>query len=215
MLAHISAVVGLEGLVVAIQRVHHDLAQGAVLVARQQRVPVAAPQQLDHVPARAAELAFEFLDDLAVAAHRAVQALQVAVDDEHQVVELFARRQANGAQAFHLVHLAVTAEHPDLAVLGVGNATGVQVFEEARLVDRHQRAQTHGDGGELPELGHQLGVRVARQALAIDFLAEIAATALRSDGLPCRRGHRRRAPRGPGCRGSRHHGFRSRHARSG
>ena len=48
----------------------------------------------------------------------------------------------------------------------------MQVLEEAGLVDRHQRAQAHRDGGELPELRHQLGVRVARQALAVHFLAE-------------------------------------------
>ncbi len=173
MLAHIGAVVGLEGLVVAVQRVHHDLAQRAVLVTRQQRVPVAAPQQLDHVPAGTAESAFKFLNDLAVAAHRAVQALQVAIDDKHQVVEFFTSRQADGAQAFDLVHFTVTAEHPDLAVFGVGNATGMQVLEESRLVNRHQRPQAHGDGGELPELGHELGVRVARQALAVGFLAEV------------------------------------------
>ena len=47
----------------------------------------------------AAELAFELLDDLAVAAHRAVEALQVAVDDEDQVVETLARREADGARA--------------------------------------------------------------------------------------------------------------------
>ena len=46
------------------------------------------------VPARAAERRFELLDDLAVAADRTVEALQVAVDDEDQVVELFARGQA-------------------------------------------------------------------------------------------------------------------------
>jgi hypothetical protein len=118
------------------------------------------------------KVAFELLDDLAVAAHRAVQALQVAVDDEDQVVELFARRQADGAQALGLVHLAVAAEDPDLAVGGVGDAARVQVLEEARLVDRHQRAQAHAHRGELPELGHQLGVRVAGQALAAHLLAE-------------------------------------------
>jgi len=95
--AHESAVVGLEGLVVAVQRLHHDLAQRAVFVARQQLVPLAAPEQLDHVPARAAKLALELLDDLAVAAHRAVEALQVAVDDKDQVVQPFARRQPDRA----------------------------------------------------------------------------------------------------------------------
>ena len=57
------------------------------------RIPVAAPQDLDDVPAGSAECRFQFLHDLAVAAHRTVQALQVAVDDENQVVEIFARRQ--------------------------------------------------------------------------------------------------------------------------
>jgi hypothetical protein len=74
---------------------------------------------------------------------------------------------------FHLVHFTVAAEHPDLAVFGVGNATGVQVLQEAGLVDGHQRAQAHRHRGELPELGHQFGVRVARQALAVHFLAEV------------------------------------------
>ena len=58
-----------------------------VRIAREQRIPVAAPQQLDHIPAGAGEESLELLDDRAVAAHRAVEPLQVAVDDEHQVVE--------------------------------------------------------------------------------------------------------------------------------
>ncbi len=49
----------------------------------------------------------------------------------------------------------------------------LQVFHEACLVDRLNRAQAHGDGRELPEVGHQPGVRVGRQTLAVDFLAEI------------------------------------------
>ena len=173
MLAHVGAVIGLERLVVTVVAFHHDLLERAILVACQQRIPAGAPDQLDDVPASTTELAFEFLDDLAVAAHRAVQALQVAVDDEDQVVELFTRSQANGAQRFDFVHLAVAAEHPDLAVFSVGNAACVQVFEESSLVNGHQRAQAHRDSGKLPEVGHQLGMRIARQALAVDFLAEV------------------------------------------
>ena len=52
----------------------------------------------DDVPARAAENGFEFLNDLAVATHRTVETLQVAVDDEDQVVELLARGQRDGAE---------------------------------------------------------------------------------------------------------------------
>ena len=49
----------------------------------------------------------------------------------------------------------------------------MQVLQEARLVNRHQRTQTHRDGRKLPEIGHQLGMRIARQALAINLLAEV------------------------------------------
>ena len=173
MLAHELAVVGLVRLVLAIEGLFHDLAQDAFLVVRQQRIPVATPDQLDHVPARTAEVAFQLLDDLAVAAHRAVQTLQVAVDDEDQVVQLLARSQGDGAQRFRLVHLAVAAEDPDLAAAGVGDAAGVQVLQEARLVDGHQRAQAHRHRRELPEVRHQLRMRVRGQALAVHFLTEV------------------------------------------
>ena len=172
-LAHKGAVVGLKSLVVTVQGVHHDLAQRAVFVFLQQRVPVAAPQQLDHAPARAPEFTFQLLNDFAVTPHRAIKALQVAVDHKHQVVQALTCGQANGAQALGLVHFAVAAEHPHLAVFGVGNAAGVQVLQKARLVNRHQRAQTHRHRGELPKLGHELGVGVARQALAIHLLPKV------------------------------------------
>ena len=173
MFAHIGAVVGFHGLVVAVQRVHHDFLERTLFVAGQQGVPTGAPQQLDDVPARATELAFKLLHDLAVASHRAVQALQIAVDHEDQVVQVLAGGQTDGAQGFDLVHLAIAAEHPDLAVFGVGNATGMQVLQKARLVNRHQGAQAHGHRGELPKLGHQLGVWVTGQTLAVDLLAEV------------------------------------------
>ena len=85
----------------------------------EQRIPQAAPDHLDDVPAGAAEHAFQFLDDLAVAAHRAVEALQVAVDHEDQVVELLAPGQGDRAQRFRLVGLAVAEEAPDLALAGL------------------------------------------------------------------------------------------------
>jgi hypothetical protein len=50
MLAHISTVIGFEGLVVAVHGFHHDAAQGTVFVAGQQGVPIAAPQEFDDVP---------------------------------------------------------------------------------------------------------------------------------------------------------------------
>src|SRR5438270_2195481 len=83
MLAHERTVVRLVVLVFAVERFLHDAQKDAVLVPGEQRVPVRAPDHLDHVPARAAEFALELLDALAVAAHRSVEPLQVAVDDEY------------------------------------------------------------------------------------------------------------------------------------
>src|SRR5450830_1564124 len=172
-LAHVGAVLGLVVLVFAVDGFHHDALQNAVLVLGQQLVPARAPDDFHDIPAGAAEFAFQFLDDLAVAAHGAVQALQVAVDDDDEVVQLLARGHADGAQRFRLVHLAVAAEGPHLAAVRVGDAARVQVLQEARLVDRHQRAQAHRHGGELPEFRHQFRVRVRGQALAVHFLAEV------------------------------------------
>ena len=92
-LADVGAVFGFEGLVFAVHALFHALEQQAGVVARQQLIPAGAPDHFDHVPAGAAEGRFQFLDDLAVAAHRAIQPLQIAVDDENQVVELLARSQ--------------------------------------------------------------------------------------------------------------------------
>ncbi len=92
-LAVVRAVVGREGLELAVDRVRERAQQRAGAVACKQRVPIGAPHHLDHVPAGADEVRFEFVDDAAVAAHRAVEPLQVAVDHEHEVVEPFARRK--------------------------------------------------------------------------------------------------------------------------
>jgi hypothetical protein len=114
----------------------HLVEQHAVDVARQQLVPLRTPDDLDHVPARAAEHRFEFLDDLAVAAHRAVEALQVAVDDEDQVVEPLTRRQRQRAERLGFVALAVAHEAPHLGAAGIRDLAVEQVTVEARLVDR-------------------------------------------------------------------------------
>ena len=134
------------------------------MVAREERVPVRAPEQLDHVPAGALEHRLEFVDDAPVAAHRAVQPLQVAVDDEDEVVQPLARRQAQPGERLGLVHLAVAEEAPDSSVAHLGEAAVLQVAHEARLIDRRQRADAHRAGRELPEVGHQPGVRVRGQA---------------------------------------------------
>ena len=81
----------------------------------QQFVPAAAPDHLDHLPAGGFEGAFQLLNNLAVAAHRAIQPLQVAVHDEDQVIEFFSPAQRNRRQRFRLIHLAVAEKRPHLS----------------------------------------------------------------------------------------------------
>jgi hypothetical protein len=172
-LPHVRAGLGLVGLEVAVRRGVHEVDQGAVGVGRQQLVPLPAPDHLDDVPAGAPEGGLQLLDDLAVAADRAVEALQIAVDHEGEVVELLAGRQPDRADRLRLVHLAVAEERPHPLPAGVPDPPMVQVPVEPGLVDRVDPAEAHGDRRELPEVGQQPRVRVGRQAgLAGELLAE-------------------------------------------
>ena len=49
----------------------------------------------------------------------------------------------------------------------------IEILEEARLIDRHQRPEAHRHGRKLPEIRHQPGMRIGRHPLAVDLLAEI------------------------------------------
>ena len=153
-------------LILAVDDLAHAFHEETVAILGEQRIPLASPDHLDHVPAGAAKRGFQLLNDLAVAAHRAVEPLEVAVDDEDQVVELFARRQRDRAQRFGLVGLAVAEKRPDLAVRLRLEAAILEVAREARLVDRHQRTEAHRHGGVFPEVGHQPGVGIRRQSAA-------------------------------------------------
>ena len=72
--------------------------QDAIAIVADEVVPVTAPDDFDDVPPGTAEDRFQFLNDLAVAAHRTVQALQVAINNENQIVELLARGQRDRAE---------------------------------------------------------------------------------------------------------------------
>ena len=66
----------------------HALDEQARIILFKQMIPIIAPDHLDNIPACTPESCFQLLNDFAIAAHWAVQALQVAVDDKDQVVEL-------------------------------------------------------------------------------------------------------------------------------
>src|SRR5690606_9285419 len=114
----------------------------------------------------------ELLDDLAVATHRTVEALQVAVDHERQVVETLAGGFVEMAERFRFIGLAVAEERPHVLSRGVLDAAVVQVAVEAGLVDRRVRSEAHGHRRELPEVAHETGVRVTGQTVAEATVAE-------------------------------------------
>src|SRR5205823_2117294 len=133
----------------AVDHLAHALDEQPALVGGEERIPLAAPDDLDNVPARAAEGSFQLLNDLAVAAHRAVEALQIAVDDPDEVVEPFAPGQGDRAERFRFIALAVADEAPDLAAVVLAQAAMFEVAIEAGLVDAHDRPEAHADGREL------------------------------------------------------------------
>src|SRR5699024_12241997 len=102
-------------------------------------------------------------DDLRVAADRPVEALEVAVHDEGEVVQVVQRGHLDGAAGLWLIHLAVAEERPDVLFGGVLQPAVVQVAVEPWLVYRVERTQPQGDGGEFPELGHGVRGRVGGQ----------------------------------------------------
>jgi len=102
---------------VAVDRTLHPRLQYALAIHGKQTVPLAAPDDLDDVPRGPAEAALQLLDNLAVAADRPVEALQVAVDDQHQVVELRPGGDINGSKHLGLIGFAVADEGPDLAAV--------------------------------------------------------------------------------------------------
>jgi hypothetical protein len=105
-------------LIFAVDHFTHAFYEQALGVAFEDGIPLATPKDFDDVPARAAEGGLEFLNDLAVAADGAVEALEIAVDDENQIVEFFARGEGDGAEGFGFVGFAVAEEGPDFGVGG-------------------------------------------------------------------------------------------------
>ena len=90
-------------LVITIHAVLHALAQYALVILGQQAIPAAAPDHLDHIPVGTAETAFQLLDDFAVTANRTIQALQVTIDHQHQVIQAFPGSDIDRAQNFGLI----------------------------------------------------------------------------------------------------------------
>src|SRR3984885_5611852 len=126
------------------------------------------------MPTSAAEDTFQLIDDALITAYRTVQALQVAVDYKDQVVEFFPGGDSERAQRVHFVGFAIPNKRPDLAVSFLNQAAVLEVAHEARLVDRVEGSNAHGNRGEAPKLRHQPGMGIGRHpGLAPQFVAEV------------------------------------------
>src|SRR5690348_4038037 len=166
MLAKIGAGFDAILLILPVHNFAHALDEESLAIFFEQRIPIAAPKNLDDVPSCAAKDRFEFLNDLAVSAHRPIQPLQIAVDDEDQIVELFAGSESYGPQRFRLIGFAIADESPNLAVRSFFQPAILEITTESRLVDGHDRTQSHRHRGKFPEIGHEPGMRIGGKAAA-------------------------------------------------
>src|SRR5262249_49173505 len=124
-----------EFLILAVGDLAEPPHQQPIAVILDQAVPVAAPDDLDDIPARTAEMRLQLLNDLPVASARPIEPLQVAVDDPDQVVELFAGGQSNRAERLGLIHLAITEKRPHLAACAGFKSAVFQIFDKTGVID--------------------------------------------------------------------------------
>ncbi len=171
MLTHLVAGKNRIHLVVAVDCLIHALLHDARHIAGEQLIPCRTPDDFQHIPVCAAENAFQFLDDFAVAANGSIEPLQVAVDHQDEVVEVLARGDIDGAEHFRLVAFTVADEAPDFAAIVCFEAAMLEVLGKTGQVDGGHGGQAHGCGWARPKLRHATRVGVRTQAPACSQFA--------------------------------------------
>ena len=114
------------------------------------------------MPTCAAKNTLQLLNNLAVAPHRPIEALQITIDHEVEVAQTLATGQRDGTERLRPVTLTVSQETPDFAVAMVHQATLTLILHDVGLIDRLNRPEAHRHGGELPVIRHQPRMRVRR-----------------------------------------------------
>src|SRR5437867_47741 len=143
-------------------------------VASKKRIPIRTPQHLDDVPPGARKKRLQFLDDLSIASHGAIETLQIAVDDKSEIVQTLPRGERERANRFRLIHFAVAEDTPYMTLPHRRNATMFEVAHEACLIDGADWPNAHGAGWKLPEVGHEPGMRIRAQPAAANLLPVVA-----------------------------------------
>lgn len=147
-------------LVVAIYCLFHPLYQHPVFVRSEQRIPIRSPDNFDNIPSSAPKSRFQLLNDLAIASHRAIETLQVAVDYPDEIVQIFPACQGECSRRFRLIHFAIADKTPNPGFFRTEKAATLEVTIEARLIYGHDRRESHGHGGKLPKVWNQIRVRI-------------------------------------------------------
>ncbi len=146
--------------------------QQSKLILLEKRIPLPAPNHLDDIPSCTTENTFQLLDNLAIASDRAIQSLQITIDNKNQVIQLLSTCQCNRTLGLRLIHFTIASKAPDFSRTTTSEASIVQILHDVCLVDCLQWAQPHRNRWELPVVRHQPGVRIGRQAISIHFLAK-------------------------------------------
>jgi len=94
-LAHVRATLDAVLLILPVYHLVHGLNQEAARVLCQQGIPLTAPNDLDHIPARAPEGRFQLLDDLTIATHWPIEALEVTIHHKNEIVQILPRSQGD------------------------------------------------------------------------------------------------------------------------
>ena len=122
-------------MVVAIDGFFHPLNKPAVLILRQQRIPIRTPNDFDDIPAGTGKSSFEFLNNFPVTAHRSVEALEIAINNPAKIVEPFASRECDCAERFRLVAFAIADERPDARLRAGNESACFEVPVKPRLIN--------------------------------------------------------------------------------
>src|SRR5436305_1190261 len=90
-------------LVISIHSFLHALEQETGFIRIEEFIPIGTPNDFDDVPTGALKNSLQLLNDLSVATHGPIEALQIAINDPDEVIQVFPRREGERAKRFGFV----------------------------------------------------------------------------------------------------------------
>src|ERR1700722_13540046 len=153
-----------ERLVFSVDAFRHALQQQPAVVMTQQGIPLGSPKTFDYIPTGTEVVGFKLVDDPVIPANWTVEALKIAVDDEDQIVQMFAGGNGEGSARFGLILFSIAEERPYFSIRRRQDAAIFHVLHKTRLINGVDWTKSHRNGRKLPERRHQPGMRIGREA---------------------------------------------------